>query len=97
MEIDAQRDAYLFLHGREDVRERAMAALGPAGFDPARVRVASPDKVGAAGDYMAMLWPPQDPDHIRIQRITGVKDADPGGMTGLWKGVSKDDVGTVRL
>lgn len=96
-DIDAQKDIYLFLHGRMDLREKASAALAAKGFAVDRIIMAAPDKVGAVGDYMAMLWMPPNPDHIKIQQITGVVDVEPEGMIGLWKGVSKDDIGTVPL
>jgi len=56
-----------------------------------------PNKVGNVGDYMAMLWMPPNPDHIKIQKITKVVDVPPEGMIGLWKGVSKEDLFTVKL
>ena len=77
-EIDTQKDIYLFLHGRMDLKEKAT-------------------KVGEVGDYMAMLWMPPNPDHIKIQQITKVEQVEPEGMVGLWKGVSKDDIDTIPL
>ena len=47
--------------------------------------------------YMAMLWMPPNPDHIKIQQITKVDQVEPEGVIGLWKGVSKDDIDTVQL
>ena len=48
--------------------------------------------------YMAMLWMPPNPDHIKIQQITAVDSSvEPKGMTGAWAGVSKDDLFTVKL
>ena len=96
-DIDAQKSVYLFLHGRMDLREKASAALAAMGFAAGKIVMAKPDKVGAVGDYMAMLWMPPNPDHIKIQQITGVVDVEPEGVIGLWKGVSKDDIDTVPL
>lgn len=96
-EIDAGRDAYLFTHGRSDLKERAIAALVAKGFAREKIVDARPDKAGEPGDYMAMLWMPPNPDHIKVQRITAVEPAEPVGMIGVWKGVSKDDLFTVPL
>ena len=97
-DIDMQKEIYLFLHGRMDLRDKAVGALTAKGFAEDRIVMAVPDKVGSVGDYMAMLWMPPNPDHIKIQRITEVREVDePGGMIGLWKGVSKDDIDTVAL
>ena len=96
-EIDTQKDVYLFLHGRMDLKEKATNALSSKGFAADKITMALPNKVGNVGDYMAMLWMPPNPDHIKIQQITKVEDVEPEGMIGLWKGVSKDDIEQISL
>ena len=96
-EIDTQKDVYLFLHGRMDLKEKATNALTAKGFAADKITMALPNKVGNVGDYMAMLWMPPNPDHIKIQQITKVEDVEPEGMIGLWKGVSKDDIEQIQL
>lgn len=96
-EYDTTKDVYLFLHGRMDLREKATAALTSSGFDADKITMARPDAVGGVGDYMAMLWMPPNPDHIRIQRITKVEQVEPEGMIGLWKGASSDVIDTIQL
>ena len=96
-EIDSTRNVYLFLHGRMDLRDKAESALLSRGFAKEKLVMAVPDKVGSVGDYMAMLWMPPNPDHIKIQKITGVQAVEPEGMIGLWKGVSKDEIDTIKL
>ena len=97
MDIDSSRAVYLFTHGRADMRQKALTALESQGFDVSMVVDALPTKTGVVGDYMAMLWMPPSPDHIKIQVITEVKPVEAEGMIGLWKGVSKDDIGTIPL
>ncbi|MDH3657246.1 MAG: hypothetical protein OEM77_03825 [Nitrosopumilus sp.] len=96
-EIDAQKDVYLFLHGRMDLKEKATNSLTAKGFTIDKVTMALPNKVGNVGDYMAMLWMPPNPDHIKIQQITKIVEVEPEGVIGLWKGVSKDDIDTIPL
>jgi len=96
-EIDTGKDVYLFLHGRMDLKEKASSALASKGFASERIIMAMPNKVGNVGDYMAMLWMPPNPDHVKIQQITEVKEVEPEGMIGLWKGVSKDDIDSIAL
>ena len=80
-----------------DLKEKATNALTAKGFAADKVIMALPTKVGNVGDYMAMLWMPPNPDHVKIQQITKVKEVEPEGMIGLWKGVSKDDIDTIQL
>jgi len=96
-EIDSQKDVYLFLHGRMDLKEKATNSLTAKGFTIDKVTMALPNKVGNVGDYMAMLWMPPNPDHIKIQQITKIEEVEPEGVIGLWKGVSKDDIDTIPL
>ncbi len=96
-DIDAQKDVYLFVHGRMDLQEKSTGALVAKGFSKDRIIMAVPTKTGQTGDYMAMLWAPPNPDHIKIQRITRVESVKAEGMIGLWKGVSKDDLFIIPL
>ena len=96
-EIDASKDVYLFTHGRMDLQEKAVNALITKGFSKDKIVTALPTKVGQIDDYMAMLWMPPNPDHIKVQQITKVEEVEPEGMIGLWKGVSKDDLFSIPL
>ena len=96
-EIDSQKSIYLFLHGKMDLKEKAMNALTAKGFAVDKVVMALPNEVGNVGDYMAMLWMPPNPDHIKIQKITKVEPAEAEGMIGVWKGVSKDDMFEIKI
>ena len=96
-EIDTQKDVYLFLHGRMDLKEKATKSLTTKGFSTDKIIMAVPNKVGNVGEYMAMLWMPPNPDHIKIQEITKVDEVEPEGMIGLWKGVSKEDIDSIQL
>jgi hypothetical protein len=96
-EIDAQKSVYLFVHGRMDLMQKATDALVSNGFQKDKIISALPNKVGQVGDYMAMLWMPPNPDHIKIQKITKVEPVEPQGMIGLWKGVAKEDLFTIKL
>jgi len=97
VEIEKEIDVYLFLHGRMDLQQKSVDALVSNGVNKDKIILALPSKVGNEGDYMAMLWMPPNPDHIKIQKITKVEQVEPEGMTGLWKGVSKDDLFTIPL
>jgi len=96
-QIDSQKPVYLFVHGRIDLEPIAINALVTNGFSKDKIISAKADEVGNVGDYMAMLWVPPNPDHIKIQKITKVEHVTPDGMTGLWKGVSKEDLFQIKL
>ena len=95
--IDSQKEVYLFLHGRADLQERAETALVAYGFSEDKITVASSENVGSVGDYIAMLWRPPRPDHIKIQKITKVKIVEPDQIIGFWRGVSGKVIDTISL
>ena len=97
VEIDKEKNVYLFLHGRMDLQKKSVDALVSNGVNNEKIILAVPNKVGMEGDYMAMLWMPPNPDHIKIQKITKVEKVEPEGMVGLWKGVTKEDLFTISL
>ena len=96
-DIDSSKKIYLFLHGRMDLHEKTMNALANNGFQKENAVMADPKQAGEVGDYMAMLWMPPNPDHIKIQQITAIEACEPDGMIGVWKGVSKDDLFEIKL
>ena len=97
VEINKEKNLYLFTHGRIDLNQKATEILVSNGFSKEKIILAEPNKVGKEGDYMAMLWMPPNPDHIKIQKITKVEKVESQGMIGLWKGVSKEDLFELKL
>ena len=96
-DIDATKNVYLFTHGRQDLIEKSTNALVSKGFSKDKVIMADPKKAGDVDDYMAMLWMQQNPDDIKIQKITKVEPAEPTGMIGVWVGVSKEDIFEIKI
>jgi hypothetical protein len=96
-DIDREKDVYLFLHASFDLEEKSIESLVANGFSKDKIIVATPQNIGKEGDYMAMLWLPPTPDHIKIQQITKVVEVEPEGMIGYWKGVTKEELYTIPL
>ena len=96
-EINAEKNIYLFTHGRMDLEEKATNILIDKGFSRDKIIMASPNKIGEVDEYMAMLWRPPTPDHIKFQKITKVEQVEPAKMIGLWKGVTAEDLFTINL
>jgi hypothetical protein len=44
-----------------------------------------------------MLWRPPRPDHIKIQKITKVKEVEPDKIIGFWRGVSGKVIDIISL
>jgi len=96
-DIDTTKIVYLFTHGRQDLIEKSTNSLVSNGFSKDKIVIALPTEAGNVDDYMALLWMPQNPDHIKIQKITKVESAPPEGMIGVWTGVSKEDIFEIKI
>ena len=96
-EIDTTKKVYLFTHGRMDLHEKSIGLLVSNGFSKENIVMADPKLAGEVDEYMAMLWMPPNPDHIKIQKITKVEPCEPEGMIGVWKGVTKEDISEIKL
>ncbi len=96
-DIDLEKNVYLFLHASFDLEEKSIETLIANGFSKEKIIVATPRNIGKEGDYMAMLWLPPKPDHIKIQQITKVVEVEPEGLIGYWKGVTKKELYTIPL
>ncbi|MBP2625243.1 MAG: hypothetical protein KAF24_04805 [Nitrosopumilaceae archaeon] len=98
MQIDKNKNIYVFLHGKLGLKQKSINALTKNGFDTNKIVLATPNKVGNVGDYMAMLWFPNSPTHIKIQQISSISPlTSDGGIMGLWAGVTKNELFTIDL
>ena len=100
MQIDKNKNIYVFLHGKSDLKQKSINVLIKNGFDKNKIVLATPNEVGHIGDYMAMLWFPNSPTHIKIQQISSISTIaadNGGGVMGLWAGVKKNELFTIDL
>jgi hypothetical protein len=72
---------YVIVHGQRNMLEPVKEKLAAAGFSKPNMEMASLDKAGDAGEYVAMLWPPMAASSIMVSVITG--PAEPGKSKGM--------------
>jgi hypothetical protein len=89
-QIDGTKKVYVIVHGQRNLAEPVKAKLAAAGFKNAEM--ASLDKAGSTGEYVAMLWPPMAAKEIMVSVITG--PAEPGNSRGMgaWGSVATKEV-----
>lgn len=91
-QIDSTKKVYIIVHGQHNMLEPVKEKLATAGFNKANMQMASLDKAGNAGEYVAMLWPPMAANGIMVSLITG--PAEPGKSKGMgaWGTVGTKEV-----
>lgn len=91
-QIDGTKKVYVIVHGQRNLLEPVKEKLAAAGLKNAEM--ASLDKAGNAGEYVAMLWPPMAASEIKVSVITG--PAEQGGDNsrgmGAWGSVATKEV-----
>ena len=96
-QIDTTKKIYIIVHGKRDLLEPVKPKLAAAGFSREKMEMASLDKAGNAGEYVAMLWPPMAATDIAFSLITGpAKEGQSHGM-GAWGSVVMKEVVRIPL
>lgn len=96
-QIDSTKKIYIIVHGRRDLMEPVKSKLAAAGFKTENMVQASLDKAGAAGEYVAMLWPPMAATDIAVSQITGPAQAGQSRGMGVWSSVAMKEVTKIPL
>jgi hypothetical protein len=65
---------YIIVHGRMALFDKVKVHLQKKGFDAKNMKLASLDEAGKMGEYVAMLWPPWDPEEIILSEITKLQE-----------------------
>ena len=67
------------------------------GFKSERMQLASLDKAGEPGEYVAMVWPPMYPREIIVSEITGKHDGKNHSGMGAWASIERNDIQKILL
>jgi hypothetical protein len=94
-EIDSTKKVYLIVHGQRQLVEPVKEKLAGR-FKRENMHLASLDKTGEMGEYVAMLWPPMGSKEIVVGEITGTGGSGGQGM-GAWSSVNQKELFRVPL
>lgn len=97
--IDPDRVVYIIVHGQRQLLDRVKDKLTSKGFNREKMQMASLEKAGSAGEYVAMIWPPMAPKEIVISKITGTNGEGSGvGISiGAWSSISQKELDRISL
>ena len=93
-QIDSTKKLYLIVHGQRQLVEPIKDALSSK-FKKENMELASLEKAGSPGEYVAMIWPPMAPKEIVVSQITPEKGSGKG--MGAWSSVSQKELFRVPL
>src|ERR671933_734220 len=91
--IDSTKTVYIIVHGQNQLFDQVQEKLVSKGFEKVKMQKASLDKVGNPGEYVAMAWPPMNPNEIVISEITGSSpNVNPNTPVGAWASVEQKEL-----
>lgn len=88
-EIDSTKKLYLIVHGQRNLIEPIKDTLSSK-FKRENIELASLDRAGSPGEYVAMIWPPMAPKEIVVSQITPEKGSGQG--MGAWGTVTQKEL-----
>ena len=96
MNLDSSKPVYVIFHGQHQLLDSIKHKLFNNSFKEEQIKVATLDKAGELGDYVAMLWPPIKPTHIVINEIVGTNSQNGKGM-GAWSKIEQRELFKISL
>lgn len=96
--FDVKKTVHIIVHGQTSLVDTVKEKLIGLGFSENNLQQASLDKVGNAGDYVAMAWPPMTAKQILLNEITGIReDAQESLGMGAWAKVEQKELSRIPL
>jgi len=95
--LDPARTIHLIVHGQKQLEDKVREKLVSNGFKSERMQLASLDKAGEPGEYVAMVWPPISPREIVVSEITGKNDGKNQSGMGAWTSIERKDIQRIVL
>ena len=97
LSVDGTAKVYLIVHGRRNLLKQLEEILEEKGFYKVNMELATLDKAGIKGEYVAMLWPPLAPTQVIISQIIGIQRQAKGIAMEAWKSVVQKELNRIPL
>ncbi|MGD1836794.1 MAG: hypothetical protein ACPKPY_01895 [Nitrososphaeraceae archaeon] len=94
-EMDFHKKIHVIVHGNQQLFEKAKSILIEKKFPKDKIQLASLDKAGEIGDYVAMAWPPMAAKEFIISQISGT-NGNNNGM-GAWAKIEQKELLRVSI
>lgn len=96
MQIDGTKKVYLIVHGQRNLIDPVKEKLA-TNFKKENMQMASLDKAGDVGEYVAMLWPPMAPTEIAVSQVVGPQEPGKAFGMGAWASVKLKELFKIPL
>ncbi len=89
---------HVIVHGNRDLLERIIPKLVLKGFRKEDILAARLDEAGKIGEYVAMAWPPVNPQEVVISQIVGNNQPEEKSFApGAWESIQQNELYRISL
>jgi len=93
--INNDKKIYVIVHGNRQNYDKVKSILLEKKINEEKISMASLEKAGEIGEYVAMTWPPMAAKEIIISEIVGT-NAEGKGM-GAWGSIDQKEIFRIPL
>lgn len=93
--IDNNKKIYVIVHGNRQHYDKVKSMLIEKQLNEEKIAMASLEKAGEIGEYVAMTWPPMAAKEVIISEIVGT-NAEGQGM-GAWASIEQKEIFRIPL
>lgn len=93
--INNNKKIYVIVHGNRQNYDKVKSMLIEKQLNEEKISMASLEKAGEIGEYVAMTWPPMAAKEIIISEIVGT-NAEGKGM-GAWGSIDQKEIFRIPL
>ena len=94
-QLSDEKKVHVIVHGNRQIYEQVKNMLIENNVKSENIAMASLDKAGEIGDYVAMVWPPMNAKEIIISEIVG--DQAEGKGMGAWASIDQRELFRLSL
>jgi hypothetical protein len=89
-ELNNNKKIYVIVHGNTQNYDKVKSMLIEKQLNEEKISMASLEKAGEIGEYVAMTWPPMAAKEVIVSEIVGT-NADGPGM-GAWSSIEQKEL-----
>ncbi len=94
-QLSDEKKVHVIVHGNRQIYERVKNMLIEKNVKSENIAMASLDKGGEIGEYVAMIWPPMNSKEIIFSEIVG--DQAEGKGMGAWESIDQRELFRLSL
>ncbi|MDX1371661.1 MAG: hypothetical protein R3321_04285 [Nitrososphaeraceae archaeon] len=94
-QLSNEKKIHVIVHGNRQIFEKVKNLLVENKANSENITMASLEKAGEMGEYVAMIWPPMNAKEIIVSEIVGTQSKGKG--MGAWESIDQKELFRIPL